>query len=93
MTTEKEKMINGAMYLPDDTELLQERKEVRQKVRLYNNTGEFEEDKRTGMLHDLLGFAGKNVYMEPGIRVEYGYNTYVGDDFLPILRLNTKIYG
>lgn len=82
MKTEKEKMLAGEMYDPADPVLLKEREEARRKVRIYNQTLETEGEKRTRLLKELLGSTGKNVYMEPNIRFDYGYNTHVGENFL-----------
>lgn len=81
MKTEKEKMLAGEMYNSADPILVQEREEARRKVRKYNQTLESEGDKRTKLLKDLLGSTGKDVWMEPNIRFDYGYNTYVGENF------------
>jgi maltose O-acetyltransferase len=81
MKTEKEKMLAGEMYNPADLVLSKERKEARNKVRIYNQTLESEGEKRTKLLKELLGSTGENVYMEPNIRFDYGYNTHVGENF------------
>jgi maltose O-acetyltransferase len=81
MKTEKEKMLAGEIYNPADSLLAKEREEARRKVRIYNQTLEFEGKKRTRLLKELLGSTGENVYMEPNIRFDYGYNTHVGENF------------
>ncbi|WP_054861088.1 MULTISPECIES: maltose acetyltransferase domain-containing protein [Gracilibacillus] len=81
MKTEKERMLAGEMYNPADPELAQDQKEARRMVRLYNQTTETEEEKRINLLKRLLGSTGETVYMEPNIRFDYGYNTYVGENF------------
>ncbi|MEK4245527.1 sugar O-acetyltransferase [Psychrobacillus sp. FSL K6-2684] len=81
MKTEKEKMLCGEMYNPADPELVLERENARRKVRIYNQTLESEGQKRVELLKDLLGSTGELVYMEPNIRFDYGYNTYVGENF------------
>lgn len=81
MKTEKEKMLNGEMYNPMDPVLVKESKNARRLVRLYNQTTEAETEKRTEILKNLLGSTGENVYMEPNIRFDYGYNTHVGENF------------
>ncbi|WP_078410319.1 sugar O-acetyltransferase [Priestia abyssalis] len=81
MKTEKEKMLAGEMYNPADPELSKDRKNARSLVRIYNQTLEDEGDKRVKLLKELLGSTGENVYMEPNIRFDYGYNTYVGENF------------
>lgn len=81
MKTEKEKMLAGEMYNPEDPELVKDRLEARRKTRIYNQTLESEGEKRTELLKDLLGTTGDNLSMEPNIRFDYGYNTHVGDNF------------
>lgn len=81
MKTEKEKMLNGEMYDPADPVLVKEREEARRLVRLFNQTTEQEDEKRVELLKELLGSTGKDVYMEPNIRFDYGYNTNVGENF------------
>ncbi|WP_010097326.1 sugar O-acetyltransferase [Ornithinibacillus scapharcae] len=81
MKTEKEKMITGEMYDPADPVLLKDREDARRKVRIYNQTLETEGEIRTRLLKDLLGSTGENLYMEPNIRFDYGYNTHVGENF------------
>lgn len=81
MKTEKEKMLAGEMYRADDPILLKEREEARRKVRIYNQTLESEQEKRMKLIKDLLGSTGENITMEPNIRFDYGYNTYVGENF------------
>lgn len=81
MKTEKEKMIAGEMYNPADATLVKDRERARRLVRLFNQSLETEGAKRTEYLKDLLGSTGENVYMEPNIRFDYGYNTYVGENF------------
>lgn len=81
MKTEKEKMIAGEKYQPQDPELLKDREHVRQLVGMYNQTLELEKEKRKQLLREILGSCGENVYMEPNIRFDYGYNTHVGENF------------
>lgn len=81
MKTEKEKMLAGEMYNPSNPELMKDRENTRRLVRMYNQTTETEGDKRSKLLKELLGSTGEHVYMEPNIRFDYGYNTYVGENF------------
>ncbi|MBY8911480.1 sugar O-acetyltransferase [Bacillus sp. YC2] len=81
MIKEKEKMLAGELYNPADSELAKDRENARRLVRMYNQTLETEADKRTDLLRELLGSTGENVYMEPNIRFDYGYNTFVGENF------------
>lgn len=81
MRSEKEKMLAGELYNPADPELVRAREEARRMVRIYNQTLETEGEKRTKILKELLGSTGEKIYMEPNIRFDYGFNTYVGENF------------
>ena len=79
--TEKEKMIAGERYLPADQQLVIDRQRCRKLVRLFNTSTEEEQQLREDLLKDLLGSTGEELYMEPNIRFDYGYNTHVGNQF------------
>ena len=79
--TEKEKMIRGELYLANDPLLVQERMNARRLTRLYNETIETEQEKRTEILRELFGSVGNNIYIEPTFRCDYGYNIHVGENF------------
>ncbi|MCM3267883.1 maltose acetyltransferase domain-containing protein [Paenibacillus elgii] len=81
MKTEKEKMLNGELYLAADPELLQERANARRLTRLYNQTLETEESTRTELLKELFGSTKESIYIEPNLRCDYGYNIHVGENF------------
>lgn len=81
MKSEKEKMLNGELYYAADPELLNERLNARKLTRLFNQTLESEENKRAEILKKLFGSTGKNLYIEPVFRCDYGYNIHVGENF------------
>jgi maltose O-acetyltransferase len=81
MATEKEKMIHGESYRPNDLQLEQERIEARRITRLYNATLENETEKRTLLIKQLFGSTGENIGIEPNFRCDYGYNIHVGENF------------
>ncbi|KQL34380.1 sugar O-acetyltransferase [Psychrobacillus sp. FJAT-21963] len=81
MISEKEKMLNGELYNPIDPELLREKLTARKLTRLYNQTLETEEDKRTELLKELFGSTGNSLSIEPTLRCDYGYNIHVGENF------------
>ncbi|MDP1442884.1 maltose acetyltransferase domain-containing protein [Priestia megaterium] len=81
MRTEKEKMLGGEMYNPADPQLRKDREHARRQFRIYNETLESEDNKRIKLLKGLFGSTGENVYVEPNIRVDYGYNIFVGENF------------
>ncbi|MFE7083375.1 maltose acetyltransferase domain-containing protein [Priestia megaterium] len=81
MKTEKQKMLNGELYLANDIELVKERENARRLTRLYNQTTETETIKRKELLKELFGSIGNDISIEPTFRCDYGYNIYVGDNF------------
>lgn len=81
MKSEKEKMLAGEMYSPEDLELVRDRQHARNLVRTFNQTADEEGEKRLQLLKELLGSTGDIVKMEPNIRFDYGYNTHVGENF------------
>lgn len=81
MKTEKEKMVNGELYFANDDELVKDRDLARKKTRLFNATTETEIDKRTGIIQSLFGSTGKNFFIEPTFRCDYGYNIEIGENF------------
>ncbi|CEG25578.1 maltose O-acetyltransferase [Bacillus sp. B-jedd] len=81
MKTEKEKMLAGEMYVPADPELVEERLKARRLANAYNQTAETEFERRTEILQELFGSVGKNSFIEPDFRCDYGSNIYAGDNF------------
>lgn len=79
--SEKEKMINGELYLASDEQLSQDRIKARKLVRLFNQSLETENDKRIELLKELFGSTGTNISVEPNFRCDYGYNIHVGENF------------
>ncbi|WP_100011325.1 sugar O-acetyltransferase [Lentibacillus sediminis] len=81
MKTEKEKMLLGERYRPDDPELASDQLQAKRLTRLFNETKETELDKRTDLLKELFGSTGEKLFIEPDFRCDYGYNIHVGDNF------------
>ncbi|WP_374717849.1 maltose acetyltransferase domain-containing protein [Neobacillus sp.] len=81
MKTEKEKMLNGELYFAGDSELRKDRMNARRLTRLFNDTPETDEKKRTELIKELFGSTGLNIYIEPTFRCDYGYNIHVGENF------------
>lgn len=78
--TEREKMINSYLYDPSDEELCLLRTKARQAAIDFNRTNEDEQEKRAGILKDILGAIGEDSYVEPNLRLDYGVNLYIGKD-------------
>lgn len=79
--TEKEKMLDGKMYNPQDEELRRDRYIARRIVKQLNELHEEHELDRAEMLRELLGSSGDNIYVESNFRVDYGENIHVGKNF------------
>jgi len=81
MKTEKEKMIMGEMYDPQDSELRQKRMNAGRLSRLFNETTEMDGQDRTDLLKKLFGSTGEIIHVTPTIRCDYGFNIHVGENF------------
>lgn len=79
MKSEKEKMIAGEMYRAGDTELRDGRENARKLIRQFNQS----EDKveRFNLIKNLFGNFEEGSFIEPNLRVDYGYNIHVGANF------------
>lgn len=76
--TEKDKMLAGELYNPDDPDLSAIRREARALTRAYNSSAE--DDDREAMLHSLLGRVGSNPTIEPPFYCDYGKFIFLGDN-------------
>lgn len=81
MKTEKEKMLIGELYNAGDAELVKDRLNARRLTRLYNQSLETDNNKRTELLKELFGSTSENLYIEPTFHCDYGYNIHVGENF------------
>jgi maltose O-acetyltransferase len=79
--TEKQKMIAGQLYRPDDPELIAGRERARRLAEQLNGLPMAKVDQRTAILRDLLGSAGDKMHLENHFWCDYGYNTYLGENF------------
>lgn len=79
--TEKEKMVSGKLYNPNDPELVALRRKVRQACVEYNNSNEDEEQKRYDLMHSILKSHKNEFWFEPTVRFDYGCNTSIGKNF------------
>lgn len=81
MKTEKEKMLNGELYNPEDTQLKQDRTKVKTLCVEYGNTPYDEVQKRKALLKKIFGKTGENFTVEPDFYCDYGYNIELGENF------------
>jgi len=78
--SEKEKMIQGSWYLARDAQLDKDRFRARRLFEKYNKTSISETDERKQILSSLFHKLGKNVYIEPDFKCDYGYNITLHDN-------------
>lgn len=78
--TEWEKMQAGLVYNDFDRDLFNRRVEAKKIFREYNRTADDEIDKRKELMQRLFKSVGKNVWIEPDFRCEFGKNITIGDD-------------
>jgi maltose O-acetyltransferase len=77
-TSEKTKMLTGALYNASDPELVGGRRRAQILLARYNATGPDNADARTVLLRDLLGAAGDGTDIQPRFCCDYGYNIRLG---------------
>ncbi len=79
-TSEKEKMLSGRLY-KCDSELRADMAEARRLTNTYNQTTDADVVRRSEILQSLLNKVGKNAFIEPPFRCDYGSNISIGDNF------------
>jgi maltose O-acetyltransferase len=78
--TEKEKMLQGDYYNSRDTELINIYHKARRLIQDLNQLRSTDLTKREIILTDLLGYKGKNVWIEAPFFCDYGENIYIGEN-------------
>lgn len=81
MQTEREKMIQGLLYDPADSELTAMRLRARKLTRKFNEAEETDLATRAYILKELFGSTGKALHIEPDFRCDYGSHIHVGENF------------
>ncbi|KAK1981273.1 maltose acetyltransferase-domain-containing protein [Colletotrichum cereale] len=83
-----EKMISGMLYSCMAPELVESRNRARRLAQRFNTyvpeetaTADDVANNRVGMIKELFGKIGEDVYIEPSLQVDYGCNITVGDRF------------
>lgn len=79
--TEKEKMLQGKLYIAQDEELKQDMLKSRRLTRLFNRTTEEEMKYRQELLKELFESTGNNLYIEPPFHCDYGCHIRIGENF------------
>jgi maltose O-acetyltransferase len=75
--TERERMLAGGPYDPEDPELAAERAKCRALLRRLDETDAPEQ--RTGLLRELFAEVGEDAEVERGFRCDYGWNVTLGE--------------
>ncbi len=78
--TEWQKMQDGDIYNDFDQDLFNRRVEAKQLFRAYNRTEDNEVEKRKEIMQKLFKSVGKNIWIEPDFRCEFGKNITIGSD-------------
>ncbi len=80
--SEKEKMINGELYMPDkDEELFNDRLKCKMLCHQYNNLAPDKLDERKELIKQILGKTKNKFYIEQTFYCDYGYNIEIGENF------------
>lgn len=78
--SEKEKMLNGDLYLSFEEELALERQYAKEITFEFNSLHPREVEKRNELIKKLFKSVGENFYIEPPFRCDYGYNIHWGEN-------------
>ncbi|UCF27562.1 MAG: sugar O-acetyltransferase [Chloroflexota bacterium] len=79
MKSEKEKMLAGELYSALDAELSSARRQARNLIKELNDSHDDEQERRTNIISQLFGSAGKGIWIEPPFYCDYGSNITLGD--------------
>ena len=77
--SEKERMLSGKLYIAKDNELAKMNKKKNILLKEFNEILDYE--RRSEIIKELFGNVGKNYYIEPPLHMDYGCNTYIGNNF------------
>lgn len=78
--TEWERLQSGLIYNDFDSDLFERRVAAKKLFRAYNKTEDDETELRTQLMQRLFKNVGKNVWIEPDFKCEFGKNITIEDD-------------
>jgi maltose O-acetyltransferase len=78
MRTEKQKMLSGELYRPDDPELRSDRAATRRWLVRVNAALAGSADERFALLRERLGAIGEGAVIQSPFHCDYGYNLRIG---------------
>ncbi|GEK59848.1 sugar O-acetyltransferase [Marinococcus halophilus] len=81
MKSEKEKMMDGELFLPHDSELAAERLQTKLLLEDYNSISIRGKEKSKQILQEIVGTMGKEARIGAPFWCDYGYNIHLGDRF------------
>jgi maltose O-acetyltransferase len=79
MSSQKEKMLAGALYDPLDPQLAGERRRARTLIKALNDTLDHQTEERARLVKELIPDTGTGVWIEPPFYCDYGSNITLGD--------------
>lgn|SRR5690625_722080 len=79
MQSEKDKMLAGALYDPQDPQLRAERRRARLLLKAFNDSRDDQSQQRADILRELLPGAAEDLWIEPPFYCDYGTNIAVGE--------------
>lgn len=80
--SEKEKMLNGELYMPDnDKTLFNERIKCKTLCYKYNNLSPDKIKERKELIKQIIGKTKNNFHVEQPFYCDYGYNIEFGENF------------
>ena len=78
---QKERMLAGLPYKAWLDGLTEEREENKKRIYRYNNTPPEQGGELGALIREIIGKCGKNIFIEPPFRCDYGSNIEVGENF------------
>lgn len=78
MSGQRDRMLSGQRYRPDDPDLVADRRACQRLVAAFNDTGPDDEDRRRDLLRELLGSFGDNSVILPRFCCDYGKYINIG---------------
>lgn len=82
MSPAKKDMLSGNDYQIMDPELAADETHARRLCQQLNMLDDTAVAEKTTIIKELFGSVGKNPYVQPNFRCDFGYNIHVGDNFL-----------
>jgi maltose O-acetyltransferase len=76
--TQRERMLAGDPYLPDDPEIASESRRAMKLCEEYNRTSVESPEERERILRELLGSVGESVVLRPPFHCDLGYQIRIG---------------